>query len=64
MTDNHQPGFERPDLDELRHSYHRPSMWSRFLWSAKGFLRSRSTIDLILLALIIAVLLIGYWALF
>lgn len=64
MTENHQPGFEQPDLDDLRDSYQRPSMWRRLLWAVGQFFRSRSTIDFILLALIITVLLIGYWVLF
>lgn len=64
MTENHQEGFERPDLHELRERYHRPSVLTRFGWSIASFFKNRTTIDLFLFLLIVGGLAFGYWALF
>jgi hypothetical protein len=59
----HTPGFERPDVDELRHALQRPSIWSRLVGFVVRILTNRTMYRTLLVLLILAALIGGFWLL-
>ena len=61
MAKGHSPGFERPEVDELRQAYKSPSRFSRLASSVIRVATSRTTVTVLLALLIFATLFYGYW---
>ena len=61
LAEGHTPGFERPEVDELRQAYKPPSRFSRLASSVIRVATSRTTVTVLLALLILAALFYGYW---
>lgn len=62
MPDDQTPGFEQPDIEQLRHAMTRPSVWSRVGGALMRFFGNRTVLTILLALLIVAALATGYWA--
>ena len=63
MGEGHTPGFEQPDVEELRQTYQRPSIWSRLAGFFGRIFTNRTTSTVLLFVLILAVLAGAGWLL-